>query len=318
VTRGTYRRIAIALLLAAGLLLSPPAVSGGLWWDLGIACGYVAAVLLLCLYVFPVRGDGLPHARLFGLSQHRIIGWSVLALAGLHVAILWISQPQLWRYLVPSAPLFMWCGFVALLIAALLVQSGLSARTALRRTGSMRWPTTHIAVSALMVLLLGGHIAGSGQLSAGWFKTATLFLLLALPAGWFALRRRSPRPAAPAPRRITHLVAAAGLVLVPLPAAKSMLLEPLQRPAPIGITFPHEKHTSVNCVVCHHNYVDHTGMTACVECHRSTRRDLPHSSESTFHTFCRDCHAALAGESMHHGPARQCSACHQGTRSNSF
>src|SRR4051812_18943564 len=109
-SRANIHRIAIALFLGGGLLISCPAVSGGLLWDVGAACGYVCLILFVCLYVFPVRGDGLPHARLLGLSQHRSIGWWVLAAAIAHVVVLLAAEPQNTRYLLPSAPVFMWCG----------------------------------------------------------------------------------------------------------------------------------------------------------------------------------------------------------------
>ncbi|MFZ8442036.1 hypothetical protein ACO1ML_13685, partial [Staphylococcus aureus] len=92
-------RVGTALLLCALLLLSPLAYSGGIAWDIGVACGYVCVVLMVCLYIFPVRGDGLPHARLLGLSQHRILGWCLLIAAILHIVVLLVAQPLSSRYL---------------------------------------------------------------------------------------------------------------------------------------------------------------------------------------------------------------------------
>jgi hypothetical protein len=314
IIRSTVRRVGTAALLATAWLICPPAASGGILWDAGIACGYASIVLLLCLYIYPVRADGLPHARLFGLSQHRLLGWGLLALCGLHVGILLGVEPLSTRYLLPSAPLYMWSGVLALLSAVLLVQTGLRARVALRRHQSFRLATMHLLVSPVLLLTLGAHVCASGQLSAGWLKTATLLLLLALPLGWFALRRRISPGAHHAWRHRTHLAAAAGLLLLPIPLATRVLLEPPVRPAAISVNFPHDRHTSVSCVICHHNYLDKSGTTACIECHRSRRSDLPHSSETTFHSFCRDCHARLAAEHTHHGPPRSCSACHDASR----
>ncbi|MFL6604943.1 MAG: cytochrome c3 family protein [Steroidobacteraceae bacterium] len=313
-TRGTARRIAIASLLSGVLLISPPAVSGGLLWDLGIACGYLCVVLCVCLYIFPVRGDGLPHARLLGLSQHRLIGWCLLAGAVIHTVVLIAVQPLVGRYLLPSTPLYIWCGIAALVLGGVLVQTGLSARSALRRSGSRSQATVHIIVAALMILTLCAHVVGSAQLTSGKVKTVSVLLLLALPLGWFAMRARSFRQPHGEPRRVTHLLTMAAVLFVPSPLVRHYLLEPPSRPAAIPVNFPHESHTQVTCVECHHNFVDRTGMTACIECHRSGRHDLGRSSESTFHTFCRACHARRAVEGASHGPTRSCSDCHRAIR----
>jgi hypothetical protein len=165
------------------------------------------------------------------------------------------------------------------------------------------------------MLTVTAHVVGSSQLLSRLFKLTVFLLLLCLPLAWYALRRRPGRVTA---RRASHVAAVALIALLPATTAKQFLLEPVARPAAIQINFPHDLHTSVSCVICHHNYVDHTGTTACVECHRSSRTDLVQSSEATFHTFCRDCHTQLALDSHKHGPTRSCAACHQGIRSSNL
>lgn len=310
----TYRRITAALILGGLLLVSPPVVSGGVIWDIGIGSGYICVVLVLCLYVYPLRGDGLAHSRLLGLSQHRLIGWWMLGAAVLHAAVLIASQPLVGHYLLPSAPVFMWCGVAAVVLLAVLVQTGLSARSAMRRSTPTGRPpqsaTLHIVLAAVMVLALGAHIMGSAQIVSGASKTVAVFALLALPLGWFAFRPRTSRSHQSVLRRVTHVSAAALIPLMPSPTASRLLLEPAARPNRIAVTFPHESHTTVNCVACHHNYIDHTGVVGCIDCHRTQRDDLPNSSEATFHTFCRDCHTQLALDGVKHGPTRACSTCH--------
>ena len=406
-SRGTIRRIAIALMVGGVLLVTYPAVSGGVLWDLGAACGYICLILFVCLYAFPVRGDGLPHARLLGLSQHKSLGWCVLGAAIAHVVILLLAEPLSTRYLLPSAPLFMWCGIAALLMLVALVITGLSARAQMRRSPAARVAgasrdaeaampraaeaaaagaaraagsrngeaatsraTLHVVLASLTMATACAHIVGSSQLLSGAFKPVFVLLLVSLPLIWYALRprlrrwqptrhnavgtnSRSARNGASDARRrslawpVSHLAAVALVALMPAPMSKQLLLEPMVRPSPIAVSFPHDSHTSVNCVTCHHNYVDHTGTAACIECHRNAntgaaRADLAQpgrprqqlgglgtpfrsSSESTFHTFCRDCHTQLALDSnwfgvrnAKHGPTRSCSACHQGMRSNNL
>jgi hypothetical protein len=309
--RSTARRVFIASLLSGLLLISPPAPSGGVLWDLGVAFGYLCVVLCVCLYIFPVRGDGLPHARLLGMSQHRLLGWCVLATGVMHAASFLLVQPLVVRYLLPSAPLYMWCGIVALVLAGILVQTGLSARSALRRSGAMGRASVHVILAALMVLILFAHLIGSAQLICGMVKTGSVLMLLALPLGWFALRARNFSAQHSQLRRASHLLTTTAVLVVPSPLVEHYLLEPASRPDVITIDFPHKSHTAVACVECHHNFVDRTGMGACIECHRSGRHDLGRSSEATFHAFCRDCHAQRAVAGAAHGPTRGCSQCHE-------
>ncbi len=304
----TYRRLVVALLLSGLLLASPPAASGSVIWDIGIVSGYVCVVLAIFLYVYPLRGDGLPHSRLLGLSQHRRIGWWMLAAALTHVAVLLAAQPSTGRYLLPSAPIFMWFGVAALLSAATLVQTGLSTRATMRRSESpVQSATVHIVLAAVMVFALCAHVMGSGQWISGVSKTTAFFLLLGLPLAWFAWR---PRVSQNRGRHVSHICAVLLIPLLPSPLASRLLLQPAARPSSITVNFPHDSHTSVNCITCHHNFVDRTGVTGCVDCHRSQRADLPSSSEALFHSFCRGCHTRLALEGVRHGPTRACSACH--------
>jgi hypothetical protein len=48
-----------------------------------------------------------PHRRRFTLSQHCLIGWVALHLAGLHAAILLLEQPLIAKPPAPSARLYM-------------------------------------------------------------------------------------------------------------------------------------------------------------------------------------------------------------------
>ena len=327
------RRIGIACALAAALVLCPLPASGGLLWDVGIAVGYVALVAAATLYLYPLRGAGLPHRRLFTLSQHRRIGWIALVLGLLHAAILLIAQPLIGHYLLPSAPLYMLLGLGALITLAILVATGLSARSALRKAAPRpaappNPPTsvsTHAILAALLLALTAAHLLGSHQLLDTPAKTITFCVLLALPLLWAALRftfrrrvraadsqptRSQPAPIRLFPTALPSCAAAVILFLLPIPTAAPALLQPAATPSLLPVYFPHEKHTTVDCVTCHHNFVDKTGLGSCRDCHRSARPDLPESAEATFHTFCRTCHTDLAQSTTKHGPTRACSVCH--------
>jgi hypothetical protein len=312
------RRLAIALAVGAAVTLLPLPASGGVLWDIGTGVGYAALTLAAILYLYPLRGDGLPHRRLFTLTQHRRIGWWALTLAALHIAILVIAQPLTTRYLLPSAPLYMLSGIAAFVALAILVPTGLSARSSLRKIPARaaldpRAPpataSTHAVLAALLLALIGAHSVGSHQLVDTRAKELTLCILLAIPLWWAAvrgMRRRGIRLTIALP----CCIAIVTLLLLPVPTARSRLLEPVTAAPDLPIDFPHEKHITVNCVTCHHNFVDKTGIGSCLDCHRQPRPDLTQSAEAIFHTFCRDCHTELARTTVKHGPTRACSACH--------
>ncbi len=357
------RRIGLACALVAALLLCPLPASGGILWDIGIAVGYAALVVAVTLYLYPLRGEGLPHKRLFTLSQHRRIGWIALVLGLLHAAILLVSQPLVGHYLLPSAPLYMLLGLTALIALAILVATGLAARSALRSASTRRTTareshtpktagtpsstpsaaratppsvSTHAILAALLLTLTAAHILGSHQLANKPAKIITVCLLLVLPLLWTAFRvaqRHQPRkgnsqrgrastptsistsvptriPQPLLPTLLPNCAAAAILFLLPIPTATSHLLQPATTPSLLPLYFPHEKHTTVDCVTCHHNFIDKTGVGSCLECHRSSQPDLTQSAEATFHTFCRNCHTDLAQTTDKHGPTRACSTCH--------
>jgi hypothetical protein len=309
------RRVGIAAAVAAALLLLPLPASAGFTWNLGAAVGYGSLVFTVALYVYPLRGDGVPHRRLFTISQHRRIGWIALILAGLHVAILLAAQPLTGHYLLPSAPLYMLCGFGALIALGVLVATGIAARSNLRQAAPPRAASSNVAahavLAALLLGLLGAHMVGSGQLLDQRAKVITCCVLLALALFYFAWRPR----AAPLRTRLLSTVipssiALAALVLMPAPLGGVRLLQPATTPAVLHAYFPHEKHRTVNCIACHHNFVDKTGAGSCYDCHRGTRADLPQAAEATFHEFCRDCHRDRALQGTKHGPVRECSGCH--------
>src|SRR5258708_34811334 len=87
------RRIVVACVLLAALLMLPLPASAGLFWNIGAGIGYLALVAAVVLYLYPLRAHGVPHRRLFALSQHRRIGWVALYISGLPAAILPSAQP---------------------------------------------------------------------------------------------------------------------------------------------------------------------------------------------------------------------------------
>jgi Class III cytochrome C family len=314
-----WRRVFLACACVAAVLLVPRPASAGFAWDVSAALGYAASAVALLLFVYPLRRAGLAHRRLFTVTQHRRLGWLALILTLLHVLLLLLREPLTLKYLLPSAPLYMLCGTLALIALAVLVPTGLSARRALRRGGAPgRSPRltalTHAALSAVLLGLIGAHLIGSGQLVDRIPKMSVLCIVLALAIAWSIVQPRWQGLATKwLPVVLPGIAAILLLLLLPTPSARSHLLEPLETPAgpPPPLDFPHERHREVNCLVCHHNLVDHTGMGSCISCHRESPAALKRSAEATFHVFCRDCHVEKAGEDHKHGPTRSCGACHR-------
>jgi hypothetical protein len=314
--RSPFYRVAFGCVMLAALLLLPLPASGGVLWDIGIGIGYAALVVAATLYLFPLRGDGLPHGRLFTLSQHKVLGWIALVLGLLHITILLIAQPLVWHYLWLSTPIYMACGVIAFIALAVLVATGLSARSALRKarfdpTASSASVSTHAVLAAVLLALIAGHILGSHQLLDRPTKVVTLCLLLALPLIWAVFRPRRARPIRFSTTVLPTCMALVALLILPVPTATPALLASPVTPSVLPVNFPHDKHTTVNCVTCHHNFADKTGFAGeCLACHRSARTDLPQTSEPLFHTFCRSCHVELAATTDKHGPTRSCTKCH--------
>jgi len=79
----------------------------------------------------------------------------------------------------------------------------------------------------------------------------------------------------------------------------------------LPMSFAHLDHVPVNCVDCHHNYVDDSGGGLCMNCHVTDQQVWP-LLERQFHDLCRGCHAEKAALGEVGGPPRQCMACHRG------
>ena len=79
----------------------------------------------------------------------------------------------------------------------------------------------------------------------------------------------------------------------------------------LPMTFAHADHVAVNCVDCHHNYVDDTGGGLCMNCHVTDPRVWP-LLQNQFHALCRGCHEEKAALGEDGGPPRQCMECHLG------
>jgi len=104
------------------------------------------------------------------------------------------------------------------------------------------------------------------------------------------------------------------IVVFGSPVAKEKPVRDFYFEAPkkiLPMTFAHIDHLPVNCIECHHNYVDDTGGGLCMNCHVSNKQVWP-LLENQFHDLCRGCHAEKAALGEEGGPPRECIDCHLG------
>lgn len=236
--------------------------------------------------------------------------WEIGALLGLVSCLLVLALCALplrrrarWMATVPLRP-HRWLGWLALALAA-----------------------AHVIVLALADPLVLRYL----RPSLPWYQLAGVLavgLLLAI----VLLAEAPPRGVRPGRRsfRTTHIglcVLAVALLaahvvvsgryvaaLAARPAVRSVarvLREPVwPAAASLPLSFPHQQHAAVNCIACHHNYTDGSGVDTCLGCHRAARADLRHGAEARLHDFCLDCHRTRP-RGARHGPVAGCASCHR-------
>jgi predicted CXXCH cytochrome family protein len=293
-------------------------------WEIAQALGLCAVAGCLTLCMLAVR----PRARAAGgfpLRGHELLGWLALAAAVLHVALSLGADHRIVEHLKPTAPWYEFAGILALFtLLFLTVPAGSAVRPRL-------WPhhrnfqAAHVGAACLLVVTLAMHVLTTdryihGRAHAVAYTLLSGIVLLAL------LRARTQRPPAQqSPRlvgglvfgRHSRLVLAIVLgslvVLLPLmrTSATLTLREPvLRRSERLALDFPHDKHRAVNCVLCHHDYLDRSGEGSCVSCHRSDRSAIQVGAEARFHDFCLGCHRDPPPYLTARGPVTGCASCH--------
>lgn len=306
-------------------MAEPTDLLARLGWECAELLGLAAATGVLLLALLPVR-PRQPGTGLLTLRRHELIGWLIGGGALVHASLALLSDHTVLEHLKVSAPLYEWCGILALLLALSLTVPA-TARVRRRLWSSHRdFQALHVSLSCLMLALVAAHVLTTGRYLHGRVAVGT-GVLLSLAALLALLRERSSAP----PRRaglgglsrlafgrhgriVLVVVMLAGCALLPLlsHAVRLGLRAPLaRRTAALPLAFPHEKHRDVNCIDCHHNFRDATGMDACIGCHRSTRATIQVSAEARFHDFCLGCHRDPPPPLIRHGPVTGCEGCHR-------
>jgi len=293
-------------------------------WEIAQALGLVAVIGCLLLLLIPVRPRAL-SAHSLSLRRHEWIGWAVLAATLAHVMGLIIDDRRVVEHLRPTAPIYEWAGILALLLLLVLVPASTATVRRLFWANHRRFQAVHVGTACALVPVLAVHVLTADHFVHGWFRV-TGFVATSIVALAAMLRGR-PLPETPLQRvgliarmvfgrhsrKVLAIVGVSSLATLALLRASPAitLREPFAaRAVPLRVDFPHDKHRAVECVECHHNFVDRTGSGSCYSCHRSARADLKVGAEARFHDFCLHCHRDPRPAFERHGPVTGCSTCH--------
>lgn len=112
-------------------------------------------------------------------------------------------------------------------------------------------------------------------------------------------------------RKALVSTAVLALLAAGLAWGSSLRLEAIARRPLLDTRFDHQFHKGVNCVACHHNFVERgLGPKSCYACHKAWGTTELRRIDMMFHAFCTDCHRREAAAGRTAGPVKSCAACH--------
>ena len=297
----------------------------GIAWEIGSIAGLYAAIGALGLCAFPVRPRETTPPAPMPLEGHRDLGFAVIVLSLAHAGVLVAADHSVIDYLKPTLPVYQAAGILAFVV--LLMLGATSPRGPRRRLWHSHrgFQAFHVVLSVAVVVLVTLHVIASSRYVHGWLAIGAYGAVTVAALGMLLLERKGAGTNVGAHGIVGRaafgrhstlvvgvtLAACAGvLVLLPRDVGIALLSTEIRRAKPLPLQFPHEKHTAVNCLACHHNYVDKTGIGACIDCHRNARGNIKMAIEPRFHSFCFGCHRDRGQPFREHGPVAGCKACH--------
>jgi hypothetical protein len=174
IRKQTPRR-ALFLIIAGGFLLLiltwiPPLPMGsGKTIALLDLAGYGAGLCLLHLFLFPLRKRLSMPGGPVALALHHRISDCGLVLTVAHTAGYLVAQPLTLEYLLPTAPIYMLAGLLALVLYIVLTLTSLHGPRRHLFPKSRVFQAFHIVVGAVLLFAVVLHLAGSGLfLNTGW------------------------------------------------------------------------------------------------------------------------------------------------------
>jgi hypothetical protein len=294
-----------------------------LQWELAQAAGMAAFAACLLLCALSVRARA-PRGPAISHRRHRLVGYAALVAAAAHIGVVLYADPAVIEHLKPTAPGYEIAGIVSFIGMAILVLPAENSLRSLVWKDHRSFQATHVVITCLTILAIAMHMVGTDRYIHG--RATRIALALLCTIAWLSLLRpRTFKPGSLPTRRwwgalvygrhsrliaITVLVGSVALGALSGSRSAIAMREPLiARDRPLPLHFPHEQHRSVNCVACHHDYVDRRGMNSCISCHRS-HEDIQVGIEARFHDFCLGCHRDPPNPLKKSGPATGCAGCH--------
>jgi predicted CXXCH cytochrome family protein len=260
---------------------------------------------------FPVRG-------------HELLGWLALDAAVLHVGLLLGVDQGVVEHVKLTAPRYEFAGIIALVtLLVLTLPAGAAVRSRFW-SRHRNFQAAHVGAACLLVVTLAVHVGATDRYVHGRAHLVAYTLLSGIVLLGLLRARAQRQPTQPS-RFLSGLVfgrhsrLVLGIVLGSLVALLALmcagttltLREPfLRRGDRLVLDFPHDKHRSVNCILCHHNFTDQSGADSCISCHRSGRAEIRVGAEARFHDFCLGCHRDPPAHLIGHGPVTGCTTCH--------
>lgn len=182
-------------------------VAAGWWWDAANALGFIAAALLLMLFIDTGSARYRPARQpAFYARLHKQLGVLMIGLVIAHAALLFWDDPNTVEYWKLKAPLYMIAGMVAAIILLALVVTAYPAprRLTFRNIALFRRVHGYAAVAA--TALVGWHIVGSAHYLDTPLKQVLVLAALCLWPVWRIRQPQSGRPTENAddapPRRV--------------------------------------------------------------------------------------------------------------------
>lgn len=199
--------VLIVVLIFGATFLAPPGNSGGWFWDIGGALGFLAFAGLLFQMI--------RHARPRASMRHEVLGYWVLGTTLAHGFWLLAGDGVVRFYLQPGAPSYMWLGLAALLALALLT---VLARMPDRMRVHGRFPVFRRVHRILAFVATGAaalHVLLSGFYLPTWPQILLVGLVLVATCSGRSLWARLEEP--PTASGLSYLVigtVAAGLFVL--------------------------------------------------------------------------------------------------------
>ncbi|MBB2167738.1 hypothetical protein HLH36_05110 [Gluconacetobacter aggeris] len=194
--------ILLPLLALGGLLVSAffsglELPANGPLWDIAMACGFMAYVLVAFLFLLTGRPLRIPFndGKFFAVA-HRLFGCLAGGLVVLHVGLSLWAEPLTARYLLPGGPGYMLAGLAGLLLAALAVIPSFHAVRGRIWRKAVRFRQAHGVMALGLLGMASFHIMGAGLHVRGRNQMVTIAVIAGFCAilPWIGRHGRLPRP----------------------------------------------------------------------------------------------------------------------------